>query len=106
MWTKDELKVIVESTKEHFDSDNENRNDAMDFDGNLLVKEDGNTLVYSWDYEEVYFTGTLKECLNYIVGGDEVVYSTKEETIEEPDHSDLGLVKNEDGEWEIDETLL
>lgn len=35
-----------------------------------------------------------------------IVYSTEEEHIEEHDYSMLGLVKNEDGFWQIDESLI
>lgn len=66
MWTEQEFEFINEYMKDHYEK--MRYNDSMDFEGNVLVKENGKTLIYSWDKEEIYFKGTLKECLNYIIG--------------------------------------
>jgi hypothetical protein len=71
LFTEEEIAVVTSIVGEHFDMTFGSPKDCreIDFEGNVLMKEEEGYRVYNWDYSEVYYEGSLENCAKYIIWG-------------------------------------
>lgn len=70
-WTKEEMQLIVSICSKEYEMDITDRDyeGPFDFEGDILVKDSkGGYKVMSWDYDEVYYKGTLENCCKHCIG--------------------------------------
>ena len=69
-WTKEEVETITRVCSEEFEMDYADITEgALDFEGDILTKDiKGGYRVMSWDFDEVYYYGSLENCCKYITG--------------------------------------
>jgi hypothetical protein len=70
-WTKEEMAIIGRICGEAYEMefDHMDYEGPFDFEGDILTKDvKGGYRVMSWDFDEVYYYGSLEHCCRYITG--------------------------------------